>query len=586
VNVNPALAVVNEFVDELVLAGIRDVVISPGSRSAPLAMAATRHPAIRTWLVRDERSAGFFALGLTKAGQSPAALICTSGTAAANYLPAVMEAKYARIPLLVITADRPHELRGVGSNQTVDQVKLYGSHVQLSLEMPVPEDTVLLRTHARQIARRLVAAATATSKGAVHLNWPFRDPLIPPVAPMYSVQPSALADWATTTSNLTLSAEMTSLLASRFRTATRGLIICGPMVAQTSFAEALIEFAKVLNFPVLADPLSGLRISTEDVALVVDAYDDILQFKSEWEGLHPDVVIRFGQTPTSKWLLAFLSQLNETSQFVVDDDVQWADATLQPSQFVWVNPTQFCDTVAAQVCSRIPDENRTIATTSYVLQWQLRNQLVSDVQEMLMNQAEELIEPRIFHKLQNYTSERIALFIGNSMPIRDADAFLRKRQGQMQVWGNRGTSGIDGVVSTSLGVGVSSERPLILIIGDVSFLHDLTGLQIANDYGLHAIIIVMNNAGGGIFAQLPQAEQKDTFSAFSTPHNYTFEHAAAMFGANYRQVDSWSCFDDTLQSAIQVRGLYIVEIPTSVEQNIALKTDIHEVIEKAFEALS
>ncbi|HET7187316.1 MAG TPA: 2-succinyl-5-enolpyruvyl-6-hydroxy-3-cyclohexene-1-carboxylic-acid synthase, partial [Gemmatimonadaceae bacterium] len=373
-----AFAYVGAFVDELARAGVHHVCVAPGSRSTPLALVIAEHPALRTWMHLDERSAGFFALGLARALDEPVALLCTSGTAAANFLPAVVESRSAGVPLLVFTADRPPELRDVGAAQTIDQNGLFGAHAKWFVEVALPDTTPELLRYARTLASRAVAHAAATPAGPVHLNFPFREPLVPvPVAPPAGLAPADLLAWTgraegapwVTVSEAPgiLDPDGVRRLASQLRGARRPLIVCGPQ-PDAALAEPLAALARALGAPLLADPLSQLRWGTHDLTPMIDRYDAALRHEATASALAPDFVLRFGGVPTSKTLIEFLRRQG-TVPLVVVDAARWPDPTLLASEVVHAEPRPLCEAML----ERVRGMGAPVASDGWLAEWRRVN---------------------------------------------------------------------------------------------------------------------------------------------------------------------------------------------------------------------
>lgn len=570
------LALARAFVSALADAGVRHACVCPGSRSTPLALALAQHPAIRVWMHIDERSAGFFGLGMARTGKEPVALLCSSGTAAANFLPAVVEASYSRVPLIVLTADRPPELRDFGAAQTIDQLRLYGSHVKWFLDMPVPEANDELLPHATAVAMRAVATALAGPAGPVHLNFPFREPLVPagllePDAPEQS--------WPNGSHNAArASGEVVSRgrvvppedliveLSSELRGVERGIIVCGPQ-DDPALARPVAQLARALGYPILADPLSHVRTGPHDRALVIDSYDAFLRDEATARKLEPEVVIRLGALPTSKPLTLFLQRVARC-QVLIDGDGGWRDPLHRVSRVIHADPNLTCAALAAAAGEHLPDRS----DSEWVRSWrEVAAQTRWAVAERLQ-QDTEFFEGRVFAELAGLLPAGTTLVAGNSMPVRDLDTFFPTSERPLRFLANRGANGIDGVVSTALGAAAISGEPVVLVIGDLSFYHDLNGLLAARRHGVRATIIVLNNDGGGIFSFLPQAASvdHDTFEElFGTPIGLNIEAAAHLYGAEYACPATWEEFRELVGDAIERPALSIIEVRTDRKRNVA-----------------
>lgn len=616
-----AFAYVGAFVDELARSGVKHVCICPGSRSTPLAMLCADHPKLRIWTHIDERSAGFFALGLAKATGQPVALIATSGTAVVNFMPAVVEAYFGRVPLIVLTADRPHELRDVGTNQTIDQVRLYGSHVKWTMDMPLPEADETMVRYARMMASRAATTAQAVPAGPVHLNFPLREPLIPlPGGPSASSgtdndSVSARAAEGQPYTHVvdgprSLAKDDAAALARQWRRIERGVIVCGPDTPEDA-AAPLLRMAELLGWPVLADPLSGLRGDTggafvaEDTALddtaakavVVDAYDVFLRNDDAATALAPELVLRFGALPVSKPLLQYLQRYTDVPQIVVDGGAGWRDPTLAAAVMLHVAPRQLCRAIAAALLEQaphkpgIPPTDALLATEptghttdaaakpgdgrAWAVRWHRLNKTTRNALRIAVDKQSEMFEGRVFQELAELLPDGAALYVGNSMPIRDMDAFFPAVDRRLRVFGNRGASGIDGIVSSALGASAGVAGPLVLVLGDLSFYHDVNGLLAAKLHNLNATIVVINNDGGGIFSFLPQAAHPEHFELlFGTPIGLDFEPAVRMYGGKFTRVSHWPEFREALMQGIQGDGLHVVEIVTERRRNLEQHREI------------
>jgi 2-succinyl-5-enolpyruvyl-6-hydroxy-3-cyclohexene-1-carboxylate synthase len=549
------------FVDELAKIGVQDVVVSPGSRSTPLAIMMAEHPAMRVHINIDERSAAFFALGMAKAKRHPIALLCTSGTAVANYFPAVVEAYYSRVPLIVITADRPHELRDVGAPQAIDQLNVYGRYAKWFVEMALPEKTPDMLRYARTMAARAAGVAISAPAGPVHLNFPLREPLVPIVHEETWEQIEAKEPSYTTVilGKMTIGMEQVQELYNELSSAEKGLIVCG-QIDHPAFAEAVTKLAEMLDYPILADPLSQLRSGTHAKEYIIDSYDAILKDETIAASLVPDVVIRFGAMPVSKPLFLLLKRYPSIKQIVVDGGGGWREPTLMASYMV------YCDEV--EFCRRLIDIGAPKRSKS---EWSTTWKRINDIAKSVLLEAameEELFEGKVFTELSQLLPDGATLFVGNSMPIRDTDTFFFTNDKQIRILANRGANGIDGVVSSALGVSAVTE-PLVLVIGDLSFYHDLNGLLAAKMHGLNATIIVLNNNGGGIFSFLPQAKHEKHFEMlFGTPTDLQFEHAVRMYEGNYQKIKTWDEFRHYVAQSLTTDGLHVMEVCTSRENNV------------------
>jgi 2-succinyl-5-enolpyruvyl-6-hydroxy-3-cyclohexene-1-carboxylate synthase len=557
------------FVVELVQTGIKDVVVSPGSRSTPMAMVMAEHPELNIHIHVDERSAAFFALGIAKATNKPVAILCTSGTAAANYFPAIIEARYSRVPLLVLTADRPHELREVGAPQAIDQIHLYGQHVKWFADMALPENSNELIRYARTVGARAAAIASQAPAGPVHLNFPFREPLIPKLdEEIFELKERPMGYVQVRNGELTISEDEFREISQKLNGYKKGIIVCGN-IADNRFAQAVTELSAALKFPVLADPLSQLRSGLHPLENIVEAYDTFLRNEDAKEYLKPDVILRFGAMPVSKALTIFLKENHQAEQFVIDGAGGWRDPATLSTEMIFCNEIIFCEQLSSLT---EPKES-----TEFLEKWQEMNELTK-ANMALIKDSQMLSEGRLFYQIAEMLPEEATLFVGNSMPIRDLDSFFLNNHKSIKVMANRGANGIDGTVSTALGSALYSQ-PLYLVLGDLTFFHDLNGMIAAKLYGIDIRIIVVNNNGGGIFSFLPQAQHPKSFELlFGTPLNLEFEHAVRMFNGNYTKVKDWDHFRELMKQSSDVKGLNVYEVVTNRDSNLTQHRDFWRIV--------
>ena len=549
------------FVDELARGGLRAVCLAPGSRSTPLALAFAAQPAIRIYRHLDERSAGFFGLGLALATGQPVALLCTSGTAAANFHPAIVEAYYAYVPLLVLTADRPPELRGSGANQTIDQVKMYGDHVRWAVDAPVPATgapDVVLR-HMCTLAARALAAADGPPRGPVHVNMPFRKPLEPD-AQTATIAPPDIPPPRPPHTHISrgrLSPTDEQLATVTAAAGQPGIIICGPGCPGGDFPVAVATLAARLGWPILADPLSGLRHGAHVVeGPVLGGYPLWLPALGARRP-RPAAILRFGAVPTSAALSAWLEASAPPTHIHVRDDGQWADDLHLTHTLIQADPTLFCTQMVDALKDAPPAPPRWITFLQRVEEatWAAVDQALAD---------RPLFDGGAIARALAALPEDAVVFAGNSMPVRYIDAFDRPDTRPIALYGNRGASGIDGNVSTALGLAAATGRPVVAFLGDITFYHDMNGLLAAQQQGLTDVtFVVTNNDGGGIFRRLPIARHDPPFTdLFLTPHGLTFGHAAALYGLEYAAVRDLAELGAALGNDRQPSAARLIEVIT------------------------
>lgn len=538
-------AATHALFSELVAQGVDHVLVSPGSRSTPLALTALRTEGLDVAVHLDERSAGFWALGRARATRRPVALVCTSGTAAANYLPAVIEAHYSPTPLIVITADRPPELRDRGAGQTIEQPGIYGRHVRWWADLPVAGEADPAWFAAT--AARAVRAATGPSPGPVHLNWPFREPLEPTVA---------TAPGRTTAIRLQTSVpSAASPLIDEVAELERGLVVAGPMT--DDHFETVSAFCRVTGWPLLAEPLSQLRQPGD--GMVTTAHHDHL-LRTPWaDQMVPDVVIRVGGPMTCKPLRLWLER-HRPRHVLIDPAVDWTDASTTVTDVISGTPELLGRTIRGNGAS------------DWAQAWAAADRAAVSVADAILD-SEELLEAGIARGLGRWLPSGSAAYVSNSMPVRDVDTFVRPRSG-LRWFGNRGASGIDGVVSSAGGV-ASTGAPTTLYIGDLALLHDIGGLLAAVHHGVDMNIVVASNGGGSIFSFLPVAahhpdaggpSDEEFRTLFTTPHSRPLVEVAGGCGAGHL-----ICATETdLAAALadHPNGVRILEVPVDADRNL------------------
>ncbi len=576
------------FVEELARSGLHHTCICPGSRSTPLVMSLAQNPRIKTWVHLDERSAAFFAIGISRALNEAVAIVSTSGTAAANFFPAVIEAYYSHVPILVVTADRPPELWEWGANQTINQTGLYGSHAKWSVNMAPPEIIPDLLRYVREMACRAIDTAVQSPMGPVHVNFPFREPLVPENVPEDIPQHVAPEAWegrkqgtaytTVQTGRRSLSQEQVTQASTGLREVRRGIIVCGPQ-DDRDFPVSVSILANRLGFPILADPLSQVRCGTHDRSLIVDCYDAFLHSERLVKELEPELILRFGATPTSKVLLSYLERQHHARHILIQDgNGNWQDPSHVAAGMFHTDQNQFARELAGAVpASPNRDWSERWLKVAEISRKVIREQLIT---------MEEIFEGKIFTELAALFPLKGALFVGNSMPVRDLDTFYPSTSQQIHFLANRGASGIDGVVSTALGSSTVRADPTVIVIGDLSFYHDMNGLLAAKQYKINAKIIVVNNNGGGIFSFLPNRQYEETFETyFGTPHGLTFQATASLYGLDYSKITSWPDFRKVVSRSIGSPRAAIVEVPTERERNVELHRRIWSAVAEAAEGI-
>jgi 2-succinyl-5-enolpyruvyl-6-hydroxy-3-cyclohexene-1-carboxylate synthase len=569
------------LVDELARAGVTDACLAPGSRSAPLALALAEHPGITVHVHLDERGAAFFALGAAKRSGRPVAVVCTSGTAAANFHPAVLEADQARTPLLVLTADRPPELRGTGANQATDQLKLYGSAVRWFCEAGVPADVPGAGRYWRSLASRAWAEATGPPAGPVHLNLAFADPLVPPAVggeARLAGEPTAGraggAPWTATPARVRSAAPGdVAELAGAVRANPRGLLVAG-WGADLDPA-AVDAFAAAGGWPVLADPLSGARRGPA----AISTYDGLVRAARFAAAHRPSLVVRVGGAPTSKALTAWLDE--SIPQVLVDPSEGWADPARAASLRLSADPSDLLAATAALLTDDGPGPagGSGDPASPWLREWLETERLAREAIDGLLEEWAEPFEGRVARDLVGWVPAGGTLVVGSSMPVRDVDAFARPREG-LRFVANRGLSGIDGFVATALGVAAAGDEPVVALCGDLTLLHDASSLLGAAGRSRGAVLVVIDNDGGGIFSFLPQAQLPgDLFEPlFGTPHGLDLTALAAAARVPARVVEKAADLVPALDAALDGGGTQLVVVRSDRAGNLARHRAVTEAV--------
>ncbi|HEU5001189.1 MAG TPA: 2-succinyl-5-enolpyruvyl-6-hydroxy-3-cyclohexene-1-carboxylic-acid synthase [Actinomycetota bacterium] len=562
-NAGHALATV--LVDELVRCGVHHACVSPGSRSTPVALALAGHPGIATRVVVDERSSAFCALGIGKATGVPAAVLCTSGTAVANLLPAVIEAHQSRTPMLLLTADRPPELRHTGANQTIDQLKIFGDAVRLFVEVGVPEAHPGSVRYWRSTACQAWAAATGSPAGPVQLNLAFRDPLVPvadaagfplPLDGRAGGEPWTRISRAPAAPD----AALTARLAGEIAASERGLLVAGGGIAPSP---ALVDLAERAGWPVLADPLSGLRSGPH----AVSAYEALLRTPAFARAMTPDLVVRVGALGTSKALAAALHP--GVRQVRIDPDAAWEDPERAAGELIVADLQATAGALAGAVRPGPANGSGKIRGETWLDAWMKAEAAAVAAIDAVLDAETAPSEPRVARDTAAACPDGAVLVAASSMPVRDLEWFMRPRTG-LRVLANRGASGIDGFAATALGVALGTGVPVVALAGDLSMLHDRNGLALAREHP-PAVFVVVNNDGGGIFSFLPQAEHPEHFERlFGTPQGIDVAGMAREARCAYGLVDEPAALCPAIGEALAGGGVHLLEVRTNREANVAL----------------
>mgnify|MGYP004627462283 FL=1 len=567
------------LVDEFYQLGVRHAVFSPGSRSTTMAMLFKEHEGFETYMNIDERSASFMALGIAKAHKEPTVLVCTSGSAVAHYLPAILEAQYSGVPLIVLSADRPHTLLHVGAPQTVDQHKIFGTAVNYYEELAVPQESHYY-TYPRQVARKAYMKAMDTKKGPVHINVPLFEPLVPELSRNHFeagrcsfkvVKPNYGSVFGCDNRNnlthfnnaidIAHGNDGTNEINDLLERYDRILILAGPQI-DIDEANTIRSFGAALQAPILADPLSNVRrrynsadnqsnkecVDASNV--VIFTYDALLAGQALWHELKPDCVIQFGQIVVSKRVQQMIASWTDVEYIEVNPTMDSMNPTGKTTMHVQAN---------IDVFTHLYGKNN--SSDTYLNIWQRLDQ---EGKKQLSTAVDEpqCFEGRTIRELQEHIPEDGQVFVANSMTIRDFDYFWFSGESKAVLYGNRGVNGIDGTISTALGLATNG-KSTYLVTGDLSLFHDLNGLAVAKTHNLNLTIILHNNDGGGIFEYLPQKGTKHFDYLFSTSQGLDYSGAAKLYGCGYTKISSPDELSSVLANVSQEKGVHIIEIPTN-----------------------
>lgn len=566
--------------DELASAGLRHVTLTPGSRSSPLALAAALHPNLVVWVQVDERSAAFFALGVAKVSGTPAAFVCTSGTAAGNAHPAVLEAAASMTPLLVLTADRPPEARHAGAAQTVDQLNLYGRAVRWFLDLPPPGDGLDQVRVCRSAAAWAVALALGPTPGPVHLNLPYREPLVPSDQAAITAVTDQIYGERRTGARVRpprqapddQAIERAGVALARSE---RPLVVAGPGAATTiPEAAAIGALARAVGAPLVADVASGMRFGTT-AAGISGHYDAYLR-SPRFARMRPDLVLRFGGPPTSKALEEYAAAAGAT--LLVQPYLQRRDPDLTAGLVITGSAIPVCAALAAQVT---PVEGR------WKARFDAAEERVVNVFERELGSPSGPVEGAAIADAFAVLPAGATVVLSNSMPVRDADTFAAPRPEALRVVVNRGANGVDGIISTATGAAAAQGAPTLAVIGDLAFLHDLGGLLVAAKRGLPLTFLLIDNDGGGIFSFLPVAGIGPRLfePLFGAPHGLELARAGALFGLEWREAPAGRAGDEAA-AALAAGSPAVVRVRSDRAANVSARRRVLEACTRAVDEIA
>ncbi len=553
------------FTNRLAELGVKHVCISPGSRSTPLTLAFSSNKLFTIYPIVDERSSAFFALGLAKKTKSPVAILTTSGTAVAELYPAIIEAFYQRIPLIVCTADRPRKLRGTGANQTINQHNIYKNHIRWFKDIGLPDLESLAAV--REFAEDAVRVSFFEDRGPVHLNFQFEKPFEPKshtdtvevklLEKIYSYSAFELKEPATKKIDF-------PKLAKKIY-GKNGLILVGYNNFSIDFAKQVMRFSEKFGFPIYADGSSSLRFGTHKKDNLIENFTAFVREKDFQQNFDPETIIQFGSAPTANVLLEFFKN-SKAEKFLCNEYGDLNDPSLTAKTIFKMNPENFCEAITTAVSSQ---KN---ISSQWLEDWRTMNLIAGALKKNFVEESSFPFEGRIPAEVIAELPDKANLFISNSLPIRDTDFFASPLNKRLTIFTNRGASGIDGINSTALGIAKVSKEPTYLIVGDLAFFHDMNGLHNSLKFNIPITIILVNNSGGGIFESLPISDYRDVMkNNFLTPLSIGFKKFVEAYSGKYVRIKNWNHLRKELKLLSVSRKITVLEVKTDARKSKLLR---------------
>lgn len=569
------------IVDQFVQFGVKHVCISPGSRNTPLTTAFAENKRIKKYVNIDERSSAFFALGIAKAVNQPVALLTTSGTATANLYPAIIEAYLQRIPLIICTADRPAQLRNTGANQTINQNNLYGNHIRLFKDIALPNIKLSAFISIHKNISKAFEIALHENCGPVHFNFQFDKPLekstydcVIPSELLKSISELSTS-FSVDTRKYSAKNKIPKDVVSKINKSKKGLIIVGWDNYSKDFTNEIIKLSHKTGYPILCDGASGIFLKSNHKNLIVN-HPAFLRSSKFVEKYSPKVVIQFGNSPTSNTMLDYLKNV-KAYKIAVNALGDRKDSGANFAQSIKSDPTLFCINLIKKINR---DNDPTFLDTFVAI-----DNNIEKIKIDFLKSTRIYDEVKIVEHIIDALPQKSNLFVSNSLPIRDLEFFKSKSNKNINLFVNRGASGIDGITSTAAGISAVSKRPTVLITGDLSFFHDTNGLHIIKKYKIPLTIILINNGGGAIFGMLPVVKEKSIFDEyFFTPLNLEFSQLAKTYQAKYYSIKSFDLLTKKLKVCLTNRDFSLLEIKTDFLKAIELRKkyfrDVIQLIER------
>jgi len=554
------------FVHRLAELGVRYACISPGSRSTPLTLAFASNKSIKLFPIVDERSSAFFALGIAKKTKSPVAVVTTSGTAVAELYPAIIEAFYQRVPLIICTADRPPALRNSGANQTINQQNIFKNHIRYFADAGLPNLKNL--NYIIDIADKLIVNSSLSDKGPVHVNFSFEKPF-EPKSYTDKMEIAKIQKVFSKTSHALNQKKQDIIdfddLTKKFHGIERGLIMVGSNNYNNDFVKNLVRFSRIFGYPIYADGSSSLRFGNHSKEYFINNFTAIVRVKNFQKYFDPELIIQFGGTPTSNVLLEFFKN-SKAEKILVNEFGDRNDPSHTAKKIFAVNPTEFCSSILKNAGKNIKRDS------CWLIDLQVMNNKAEKLKSKLINNAQFPFEGRVANELMKSLPKKSNLMISNSLPIRDVDFFANLNNKNINIFSNRGASGIDGINSTALGIAKTSKEQTYLLIGDLAFYHDMNGLHNAIKYKIPLTVILINNHGGGIFESLPISGYKEfLLENFLTPLELDLSKIVKAYGGKFIHIKNWKEFNSVISSSKKNKKITVLEIRTNAKKSKELR---------------
>lgn len=583
IRINRNILWTEAFAAELVNAGVKYACISPGSRSTPLTYAITANKKIKSFAIIDERSSGFFALGLAKAAKIPVVLVCTSGTAAAEFYPAIIEAYQSKVPLIICTADRPPELQNVGANQTINQNNIYKNHIRWFIDAGLPQVNKSGLTKILTIARKAILESFITQLGPVHINFPFKEPFEPATFTdeiesdlLASVKDKSESLLKLTRPNSKIDEKIIKEISQKLNNHTNGIIVVGLDNYSKEFFSLLSRLSQKIGFPIFADAASSMRFAYKENHNILTNYDSYLRSENFVKAHQPDFIIQFGRNFSSKALSNFIGLCN-CKKLLVNQFGDWKNPKEKSASIIAGNPESFCKELLQLIQSKPTKCN------DWLYEFLEIEKSAGKIKHEVVDTASFPNEVRIVNELIKHIPKGSNLMVSNSLPIRDLDLTVSLMQKKINIFHNRGASGIDGIISTALGIAQSSKRKTYLLTGDLAFYYDINSLLTAKKYSIPLTVILINNNGGRIFEVLPISKYKNIFEEyFATPHNLDFSKLVRAFAGNYHEVKSWKVFKELISAESTGKMLSVLELKTDPIESLSIRRKYYDKVISLF----